>query len=86
MCGLFEDWKQEIIEYCEQNGLSFDKVREMAQAWGKDELLLQYHDPQKGNKGLLDETPAPIVLIMQIKDGTPVFIQTEYTKKHLRLD
>lgn len=83
MCKLFDRWKTEIQTYCRDNGLDFDKVSKMCQAWGRDDLIFQYHDPQKGINGLRDETPASVVLIMKIQEGKPVFEQTKYTKQYL---
>lgn len=84
MCKLFNDWSGEIQEYCESNGLSFDKAKKMCKCWGKDDLLLQYHDPDKGKMGLLDETPALVVLaITRLSDGSLSFEQTEHTRKYL---
>ncbi len=83
MCKLFNDWSSEIKSYCESNGLDFEKAQKMCKCWGKNDLLLQYHDPQKGKNGLLDETPAPVVLYVKKENGILLFEQTEHTKKYL---
>ena len=83
MKELFDVWKHEIRLYCEKCGLSFDKARHMCKSWNEENLYLQYHDPDKGKEGLRDETPMPVVLIMRIKNGMPVFEQTEHTQKYL---
>lgn len=56
----------------------------MPQCWGKNDIWLQYHDPQKGKNGLKDETPAPIVLIITINNGRVEFEKTEFTEKYLK--
>lgn len=83
MCKLFSKYENEIENYCLQNNLSFEKAKKLPQCWGKNDIWLQYHDPEKGKKGLLDETPAPIVLKISIVDGKAVFEQTEHTRKYL---
>ena len=85
MCKLFAEWSDEIKAYCEKNGLDFEKAKHLPKCWGKDDLLLQYYDPDKSDgKGLLDETPCPAVLwIRKLPDGTLSFEQTEYTRKYL---
>lgn len=83
MCKLFEMYKKEIERYCNENGLSYLKVQSMSQCWGKNDIWLQYVDEEKGSKGLLDETPAPIVLKIVINNGKVYFEQTPYTKKYL---
>ena len=83
MCKLFEDWSDEIRIYCYNNNLSFDKVQKLSQCWGSNFLALQYHDPEKGKNGLLDDTPMPLVLLISKANNELVFEQTEYTKKYL---
>ena len=55
----------------------------MGQCYGKNDLWLQYIDKEKGKNGLLDEAPAPIVLIIYVDNGNVRFEQTEHTKKYL---
>ena len=84
MCKLFDEWENEIKTYCEKNMLSFEKVKKSPKSWGKNDIALQYVDREKGKKGLLDETPAPVLLWIRRKsDGKIVFEQTEYTRKYL---
>lgn len=83
MCKLFTKYEKEIERYCIENSLSFAKAKRLPQCWGKNDIWLQYHDPEKGKNGLTDETPAPIVLKIYIDDGKVSFEQTEYTKKYL---
>ena len=83
MCKLFDEWYNEIQEYCKNNRLSFEKAKRLSKCWGKDHLALQYHDPEKGKMGLLDETPMPVVLWIKRTGDKLVFEQTEYTQKYL---
>ncbi|MBO5060245.1 MAG: hypothetical protein J6C82_04960 [Clostridia bacterium] len=89
MCKRFEEWKDEIKEYCDSNSLSFDKATKMVQSSSKDMLLLQYFDSEaesvKKGLGLLDETPMPAVLWVIKKGNALEFEQTEYTRKYLSL-
>ena len=83
MCKLFSKYEKEIREYCVNNNLNFDKASKLPQCFGKNDIWLQYHDPERGKNGLKDETPAPIVLKIYINDGAVSFEQTEYTRKYL---
>ena len=88
MCKRFDDWSQEIKEFCDSNGYSFEKAKKLSKCWGKDDLFLQYFDPNsecvKKGLGLLDETPMPLVLyIKKMPDGSLSFKQTEHTKRYL---
>ena len=80
---LFDEWADDIKKYCESNGLDFEIAKRLPKCWGKNVLYLQYCDPLREKKGLLDEMPAPIVLSIKCIDGELIFSQTEYTKKHL---
>ena len=84
MSELFDKWEDDIKKYCEINNLSFEKAKNMAKCWGKDDLILQYYDSSKNNgKGLNDEIPMQIVLKIKKKDNVLIFEQTEYTNKYL---
>ncbi|MBQ1517764.1 MAG: hypothetical protein IIT49_04310 [Clostridia bacterium] len=84
MCKLFDKHEKEIKKYCDDNGLDFDIVKSMPQCWGKNDIWLQYYDPEKGKNGLLDETPAQIVLKIQVNNGIVTIEQTEHTDKYLK--
>lgn len=83
MCKLFNAYEKQIKEYCISNNINFDKVKNLPQCWGKNDIWLQYYDPEKGKQGLNDETPAPIVLKIYVDNGNVTIEQTEYTKKYL---
>lgn len=83
MCKLFEDWSAQIKQYCAENNFSYEKARALSQCWGSNFLALQFFDSSKGDKGLLDETPMPLVLMIKKTDNGLVFEQTENTKKYL---
>lgn len=83
MCKLFSKYEKQIEDYCNNNGLDFEIAKKMPQCWGKNDIWLQYHDPEKGKNGLKDETPAPIVLKILIDNGNVSFEQTEFTKQYL---
>lgn len=84
MCQLFNDWCEDIKAFCQTNNYSYEKAKRLSKSWGKDFLILAYHDPEKGKMGLLDDTPMPAVLLIR-KDlnGNLVFEQTEHTRKYL---
>ncbi|MGN0441621.1 MAG: hypothetical protein ACI4FO_02850 [Acutalibacteraceae bacterium] len=85
MCHLFNEWKSEIKNYCKANNLDFEKAQKMARSCGKNDIALLYIDKANESKGLLDDTPAPVVLwIRKSKDGKLIFEQTEYTNKCLQ--
>ena len=83
MCKLFSMHEKEIEKYCIQHNLNFSKAKKLPQCQGKNDIWLQYHDPEKGKNSLRDETPAPVVLKISIVNGKAVCEQTEHTKKYL---
>lgn len=83
MCKMFIDWQNEIRNYCLSNGLDFSKAERSGKCWGKDVLMLQHIEPQAGEKGMMDETPAPIILVIKKQNNSLVFEQTEHTRKYL---
>lgn len=83
MCKLFSKYENEIRKYFIENSLDFEKAKKLPQCWGKNDIWLQYYDPEKGKNGLKDETPAPIVLKIIIDNGRVIFEQTENTRKYL---
>ncbi|MDD6490238.1 MAG: hypothetical protein PUG48_10605 [Clostridia bacterium] len=83
MSNRFDEWSSEIKSYCQKNNLDFDKAKKLSQGWGKDFLVLQFHDENIKANGLLDEIPMPVVLIIEKKDNNLIFTQTEHTKKYL---
>ena len=74
---------QIIRSYCDNNGLNFAKVKDMVKCSGKDFFLLQYHDPNKGDEGLYDETRMPVVLQIIRTNGKLLIHETEHTRKFL---
>jgi hypothetical protein len=66
-----------------ENGLDFLKAQKAGKCWSQNFLMLQHVDPDKGRQGLLDETPAPVVLTIQKINDQLVFEQTKDTRKYL---
>lgn len=85
MCQRFNEWREVIRDYCDKNGLSFEKAQSMVKSSNDQMLVLQYFNPKEEQacKGLADETPMPVVLWVFKKDGKFEFQQTEFTKEYL---
>jgi len=82
---MFDKYRDEIMQYCIENGLDFDKLSRSSLSWNdKDEFMfVQHFDPEKGKRGLLDETPSTLLLTIEKIDGELHFEQTEHTQKYL---
>ncbi|MGI5825232.1 MAG: hypothetical protein ACOX7J_06635 [Bacillota bacterium] len=87
MINLFEKWKPEIHKYFVANNLEFSKVIGCGVAMGefdgvKTLLLLDATPDENSHLGLLDDTPAPLLLMVEEKDGELVFTETELTRQY----
>lgn len=74
----FEEWKDDIQAYCEENGLSYEKACQMWKSSSKDMLVLMCNDRYAVEGVLL---PA-VLYITRTEDGLQ-FKQTEYTRQVL---
>jgi len=83
MVKIFEEYRDEIENYCTKNNLSAEKVFHSARSYNNVRVFLQHVDHEKGKLGLLDETPADVTLAIFLKDGKLRFEQTAYTRKYL---
>ena len=82
---IYEIWAEEIERYCRSNGLAYAKLKEMGRSYNNESCFFQYIDRSHKETVLMDcSKPAPVVLIMQIKNGKPTFEQTEYTRQYLK--
>ena len=87
MCKIFEKYRNEIIQYCEENKLDYNKIFKSAKSFNNELVFLQ----QPGLVELKEEDkwrcdiPAPITLKMFAKNNKLEFEQTEYTRQCLSL-
>lgn len=78
--------KKEIKDYCDKNNLNFEKAEKMCKCWNENFIALQHDDKKNNGHGLLDETPMPVVLLIERDENGVKFTQTEYTYKYLGID
>ena len=85
MCKIFKKYRNEIIQYCEENKLDYNKIFKSAKSYNNELVFVQ-------SPGLIElneedkwrcDIPAPITLKMFAKDNKLEFEQTEYTRKYL---
>lgn len=82
---LFRTCRDEISAYCASHGLSYAKLRKCGISGSDKRNIFQYWDrsSEERQKGLMNNTPAPIVLTVErTKDGLQ-FTETEYTNLYL---
>ena len=72
-----------IQAFCISNDLSYDKVLNFPQSFNQNVLAVQYWDKTVGAEGLLDETPAEIILLAK-KTGEKIIVEKcDNTDKYL---
>jgi hypothetical protein len=76
---------REIEKFCESNKLNFAKVMDSPQSCSENMLAVQHWDESVGANGLLDETPAEIILLAKKTGETIVVEKCENTDKYLAL-
>ncbi len=85
MRALYASWEPQIREFFSENNLDYAKVKKCGKAvgiiGGKRTLLLQNIEVTSA-RGLLDETPAPVVLKAVEENGKLIFETTPYTSKY----
>ena len=81
MNTLFDKRKNDIILYCEQNKIDFQRLAKLPRLENSKALFFLKGPDSQSAKGLLNETPLKIVLeVQENKDKSLSFAQTEYTK------
>jgi hypothetical protein len=87
MCKILLENEKEIENYCQKNKLYFEKLKYSPKCYNNEHIFFQYVDYDDNNGlGLLDETPAPVTLMIYKRDNGLEFIQTEHTAKYLGLN
>jgi allophanate hydrolase subunit 1 len=79
MIQLFKDHQREVEICCAENNLSAGEIFCSACSYNREQAFLQHVDHAKGAKGLLDETPAEVTLMVFLENGKLRFQQTEHT-------
>jgi hypothetical protein len=86
---FLKKYRVEIERYCEENGLSAEKLFSSGYGYNDEWAVVQYLNPNRPPyNGVLDDTkPAPILMeIFLESDGSLRFEQTDITYKYLAAD
>lgn len=85
MRKIYEEYSNDIENYCNANNLNFNKLNSMEKCCNSEMVIYCYHNEENGYNGLLNDAPMPAVLFVKINSGGKlVFEQTEHTKKYLK--
>ena len=81
---IMRDYRNEVEQYCIENGLSIDKVFSAPCAHNNERALLHHAPPPQKLIGWWEDIPSPTTLEIYLqKDGSLRFEQTELTRKYL---
>lgn len=73
-----------LKEYCKESPLNYDKIMANAQCGNQEFFCIQRFDKEKGKRGLLDETPAEVLLtVYHNEDGSFTVVEGKNAKKYL---
>ena len=83
MIKILNENDREIHEYCLAHGLDYAKIKKAPKSYNDDLLVFVHANPERGKRGLLDDTPSPAILwVRKTADGL-TFEQTEHTREYL---
>lgn len=83
IANIRNEFLREIKIFCNSSNLSFEKVMSFPQSCNENTLAVQYWDESLGTNGLLEETPAEIILLAKKADGKIDVEKQENTDKYL---
>ncbi len=72
-----------LKEYCNERHYDYDKLMAMPKSYGEGVFLIYHFDPKRGENGLYDETPMPVVLRLTRRDSEWTVSETEYARMYL---
>lgn len=68
---IIERFEDILKEYCKQNNFDYEKLVSLPRCGNESMLFIQHYDPKEAINGMIDKTPAEIVLSVRIdKNGT----------------
>jgi hypothetical protein len=81
---FLKKYRVEIERYCEENGLSAEKLFSSGYGYNDESAVIQYLDPDYVYQGYFGGPPAPILMEIFVEmDGSLRFEQTDITYKYL---
>ncbi|MBR6029180.1 MAG: hypothetical protein IKP40_08810 [Clostridia bacterium] len=82
---LFRTHREQISAYCATHGLSYAKLKKCGITGLNQKNIFQYwnRNPDSTKTGLMDNRPAPIVLIVERTEDGLRFTETEHTHEFI---
>lgn len=72
-----------LIEYCNKNGLSLEKLNKCPRCCNQEMMFIQQISDNISGTGLKDETPAKVLLTIKRTDAGIIFEPSEDIKEYL---
>ncbi len=66
-----------FIKYCSDNGIDYDKIMRLPRCYGKDIIRFQIVNKEKGRTGLMDDTPAKVLLTVEYSNGEFIYQKSD---------
>lgn len=72
--NLLRPFRKELIEYCNENKLQFEKIAKFPKCGNDNILAVQYHNHLLGKDGMKDNKPAEIIILAERTESGEVVI------------
>jgi hypothetical protein len=85
--NYLKNYESRVEDYCIDNGLDYSKLLSCSFGKGKNNFSFSHYEGNFDDSvGLLDDTPMPCVLWVDINyDGSLDFTKTEFTEQYLAI-
>ena len=80
---LFKTRRDEIKAYCDNNGLDYSKLRKCGICGGASSPFMFQHIEHVPRDKIFIDSPAPVVLIVDLHEGKLRIRETEHTREYL---
>lgn len=83
MKDYIEEKKSILLKYCENEGISFEKVMKSPKSYSSEFMSIQHREKNSNGLGLRDTKPSEILLVIRKTNDGITFEPHENMKKYL---
>ncbi len=84
LMDLLRKYEKDLVKFCRNNGISYEKLKQFPRCGNESVLFIQHYDPKDTGTGLINNTPAEIVLSVIVgEDGNIIIEEGENLRNYL---